>query len=95
MIKFRIESMLLMFALLFACTGLVPPLKAYDGPERDMRELSIIKATTQFSSGSTDITNFDGKTGQFGFKEIRALPGRHTMTVRVSDSPVGRVERLV
>ncbi len=86
MTKLRIVLALLVFALLTGCAGLLPPMKAYEGAARDMRDLSVIKGTTRFNSGSTDIPIFDGKSGQYGFKEIHALPGKHTMTVRVSDS---------
>lgn len=77
---------LLVFVLLAGCAGLVPPHKAYDGAVRDMRELAVIKTTTRLAFGSTVVTIFDGKSGEFAFTEIHAAPGKHTMTVRVSDS---------
>jgi len=81
-------------ALLAGCAGLFPPAKAYDGAVRDIRELSVFKATTRFMSGSAQITIFDERGNTFGRpyqpltngNEIHALPGKHTMTVRVSDS---------
>lgn len=82
----RTALLLSMLVLLTGCAGLVPPLKAYDGAARDMRDLAVIKATTRLASGSTVITIFDGRSGEFAFKEIHALPGKHTMAVRVSDS---------
>lgn len=90
--KLIIALTLMASASLVGCAG--QPSKAYDGAARDIRELSVFKATARFTSGSAQITIFDGRGDTFGRpyrpltnqNEIHALPGRHTMTVRVSDS---------
>lgn len=78
----------LLFSLLAGCAAL-PPSKAYDGPVRDVRELAVIKISPE--SSATIITVFDGRGDRFSRPEplpngleVIALPGKHTMHVRVS-----------
>lgn len=88
----RIRLLTLLVLSLLAGCGTLPPSKAYEGAVRDMRELSVIKVSDE--SRSTLITVFDGRGDSLNRldqplpngKEILALPGKHTMHVRVSYS---------